>query len=241
MLKRLSLLLACIVLFCATAMTAYAQEVPDLTQRGSIEITMKKDDAVISGGSLTLYRIGEIQEEDGDYSFRLIGNFLQSGLSLEDIQSPELAVNLAEYADSTNGEKKDIDSQGYVAFTELEPGLYLLIQEDAAEGYVKLRPFLVKLPEWVNGTYLYQIQAGPKVEPVPEVTPTPIPTPTPTARPSGDNQPPAVTATPTPTPQPPTLPQTGQLNWPVPVMAVLGLWIFAMGWILRFGKKKDNE
>lgn len=38
----------------------------------------------------------------------------------------------------------------------------------------------------------------------------------------------------------PKLPQTGQLNWPVPVMIVTGLTLFAIGWMLCFGRKKEN-
>lgn len=37
------------------------------------------------------------------------------------------------------------------------------------------------------------------------------------------------------------LPQTGQWNWPVPVLAVLGLIIFSAGWVICFGKKKDHD
>lgn len=29
------------------------------------------------------------------------------------------------------------------------------------------------------------------------------------------------------------LPQTGQLNWPVPVLAVSGVLLFAAGWVLN--------
>lgn len=38
----------------------------------------------------------------------------------------------------------------------------------------------------------------------------------------------------------PELPKTGQLDWPVPVMAVLGLMIFAAGWALRRSGKKER-
>ena len=35
--------------------------------------------------------------------------------------------------------------------------------------------------------------------------------------------------------------QTGQLNWPVPVLAIAGLLLFSLGWaILKFGKKEDD-
>lgn len=33
------------------------------------------------------------------------------------------------------------------------------------------------------------------------------------------------------------LPQTGQLNWPVPVLTVLGLCLILAGWELRVGKQ----
>ena len=42
------------------------------------------------------------------------------------------------------------------------------------------------------------------------------------------------------TPDKPVLPQTGQLNWPVPVLACSGVLLFAIGWVLnRQGKKQS--
>ncbi|MBE6967137.1 MAG: LPXTG cell wall anchor domain-containing protein [Ruminococcaceae bacterium] len=39
------------------------------------------------------------------------------------------------------------------------------------------------------------------------------------------------------------MPQTGQLNWPVPVMAIIGATLFITGWVLCLRKKriKDEE
>lgn len=38
----------------------------------------------------------------------------------------------------------------------------------------------------------------------------------------------------------PKLPQTGQMNWPIPVMTVSGLALFLLGWFLCFGRKRDS-
>lgn len=40
------------------------------------------------------------------------------------------------------------------------------------------------------------------------------------------------------TPPNPPLIQTGQLNWPIPVLAGLGILLFAMGWVMIFMKRK---
>ena len=37
------------------------------------------------------------------------------------------------------------------------------------------------------------------------------------------------------------LPQTGQLNWPVPVLTVAGLGLFLAGWLLRFGRQGKHH
>ena len=47
---------------------------------------------------------------------------------------------------------------------------------------------------------------------------------------------------PTPPPPPPDLPQTGQLNWPIPTMAIAGAVLLVLGWILLAGRKRvDHE
>ncbi len=62
----------------------------------------------------------------------------------------------------------------------------------------------------------------------------PSPTPTPEVTPSV-----TPTVTPTPTPEePPKIPQTGLLWWPVPVLAVIGVVLIALGCICR---RKDHD
>lgn len=234
--KKLALLLTVILFFCGNGLLADATNWPDPTQNGSIEIVMQKDGTAVSGGSLTLHQVGTLIEENGTYHYELVESLKTSELVLDDLQSPQLAEELAAKVNPGEGNKKEIDAEGKIAYTDLELGVYLLIQEEAPKGYSKLSPFLVTVPEVVNGEYIYQVQAGPKIALAPEVTPAPTPTapPAPVITPQPES-------TPIPSTTPPKLPQTGQLNWPIPVMAVVGLWLFAMGWMLRFGQKRDSD
>lgn len=223
--KRLSVMILAFILLYAVSFTASAHEAPDLNQHGSIAIIMQQDETVVPGGTLTLYRVGEIKEDDGNYSFSLTGDFIDSGRSLEDIESLDLAKALAEYArgQKLTGFTQKIDEKGRVSFDNLELGLYLLVQNEAANGYNEISPFLVSIPMNEDGVYLYKVDASPKVEleKKPDTT-------TSTQNTTG------TTSTNT------KLPQTGQLNWPIPVLVVSGLVLFSVGWVLRSSKKRDD-
>lgn len=229
--KRLLTLLTAVLLVCGMSFAAFAQETPD--QSGSIQITMKKGETVVSGGTITLYRVGEASQTDGIYRFRVTGDFAAFDQALEDVQSPELAEALAEYveANGLKGTTQEIDEEGETAFVDLELGLYLLVQEQAAEGYREVEPFLVPVPIWADGAYVNNVYANPKQG---EIKPDTPDTPDTPDKPE----------TPKPgTPVQTTLPQTGQLNWPVPVLVLAGLTLFTVGWMLRFGtgKKRDEK
>lgn len=217
--KGLAALLLCALLLCCSGVTAYAHDVPELDHPGSINISMRCGNFAVPGGTLTLYRVGDIHEEDGNYSFVPSASFTGCVDVFDDIQSPALAQKLADYAKENKIPCRtlDINERGKITFN-VEPGLYLLVQEKAAEGYLPASPFLVSVPMNEDGSYIYDVDASPKVE----LEEAPLPTPT-------------------PTPKPPTLAQTGQLNWPVPVLAILGLCLFSLGWLMRFGKKNSDE
>lgn len=235
--KPVFALILTMALLCVTNLTTYAYEVPDLNRKGTIMITLRYGKNAVGGGNLILYRVGDIKEDNGNYSFTLTGDFTLSDESLEKVESAELAARLASYAKRTDaaGTEIEIDSKGRAAFTEREPGLYLLRQSKAAEGYERLEPFLVSVPLLEDGAYIYDVNASPKVEPEKKK-----------AKPEDSTKEPGDSGKSTETAgeggtDTPTLPRTGQLNWPVPVLAALGLCLFAAGWRLRFGKKRNDH
>ena len=152
----------------------------------------------LPGGDMRLYQVAELTE-DGT-SCLLTGDFSGWSGSLEDL-SASLARELAQYAldNSCACLEARPSKDGSILFSGLEPGLYLLVQTEAASGYEKMAPFLVSLtadPFHVNASPKFQL--------------TPLPT------------------------QPlPSLPQTGQSNWPIPVLGISGILLFLTGLILE--------
>ena len=219
MLRKMISFMSILLLLCTLTLNVAALEEPDMTRKGAIEITMLFEGNPVAGGSLTLYRVADVHEENGaDYSFVWTEEYAGSGLSLENIQDPALAKALAEYADGQNyiGIKRTISRSGEITFQELELGLYLLIQEDPAPGYYRIDPFLVSVSTMKDGSYIYEVDGSPKLSL--EKDPTP-PT----------------------TPPPPGIPQTGLTQWPVPVMAAGGLILVVLGWYLCIAGRKHKD
>lgn len=213
--RSIAPLLLALCLLVLSALPAHAVEIPDLDAQGSVRVQMKTDSTPVPGGSLTLYRVGAIVQTDTGFGFVPAGEFEGYPGTLEDL-GKTTAAELAKYAVSNgiSGESKTIDETGTAVFDPLEPGLYLLTQPKAGDGYLPADPFLVTLPMAQDGHYVYQVDASPKV--------TLHPAPTQPTQP-GD----------------PTLPQTGQLNWPIPVLVAAGASCLIAGVML--GRKGKDE
>ena len=92
----ISALLALLVLLCLP-LSATAHPVPDESQDGhcSITITMTYKGKAVPGGTLALYKVGDVQEDDGNYSFVPV-KAIQSDISeFGNIESSDLAGKLA--------------------------------------------------------------------------------------------------------------------------------------------------
>ncbi|MCD8007709.1 MAG: peptidase, partial [Clostridiales bacterium] len=120
-----------------------------------------------------------------------------------------------------------IGSSGTVSFGGLELGLYLVVQTTESDNYETISPFVVTVPLEEDGVWVYDVDASPKVGAVTPVEPE-------------EDEPDESTTT-TTTTVTKTLPQTGQLNWPIPVLAISGAVLFALGWCLTRSDRKRTE
>lgn len=273
--KRLAAVLAALTLLVWCAAPAFALEVVDLSRTGSIKVSLYDSETseAVGGGTLTLYRVAKVQKDNANLSFVYTNGFEDCGVELGDLSEGELAGRLAEKiaatAESTTVEISDL---GTAEFGDLEVGLYLVVQTTAAETYNVINPFLVSVPIQENGSYVYDVDALPKVGTAAKKTPEPPDTPdTPDTPDKPDEENPNTPAAPGPdnpdgwvlgahgekiylNPEAPSpdnpngyvmgahgLPQTGQLNWPIPVLAVTGVVLVAAGIKLKKGTRKDEK
>lgn len=273
--KRLAAVLAALTLLVWCAAPAFALEVVDLSRTGSIKVSLYDSETseAVGGGTLTLYRVAKVQKDNANLSFVYTNGFEDCGVELGDLSEGELAGRLAEKiaatAESTTVEISDF---GAAEFGDLEVGLYLVVQTTAAENYNVINPFLVSVPIQENGSYVYDVDALPKVGTAAKKTPNPPDTPdTPDTPDKPDEENPNTPVAPGPdnpdgwvlgangekiylNPEAPSpdnpnghvmgahgLPQTGQLNWPIPVLAVTGVVLVAAGIKLKKGTRKDEK
>lgn len=229
--RILAVLLAVMLMFAVAVNASAAEEgmmpMPDLSMKGSLTFTMDVDGQLLDSGNLNLYYVaGLVQTSERRYDFRLVDELEAVGATLDTDDLYDAAQAKRLLADAHEALDRHLSlpiEDGKVRFDNLNTGLYLVWQDadDASDGYDAIAPFLISVPKWQNGIYALDVDANPKVpfvtEPPPPDTPPPPPH--------------------TP-PPPPELPHTGQLNWPIPVMAISGTVLLIVGWILCAGRKR---
>ena len=207
----------------ALPLSAAAHPVPDESRNGhcSITVSMTYKEKAVRGGKLALYKVGDVVEDDGNYSFVPVKEIQADIPEFGDIQSPELAGKLAKLEKKLTPVTADpvtVGKDGKATFSDLTFGLYLVVQKTAASGYGKTKPFLVSLPYLYEREYQYDVASQPKTDLEREVKPT-----APPSSGGGGGK----------------LPQTGQLWWPVPVLACAGLGCIVVG-LLRRREARDE-
>lgn len=172
-LKRIMPLLLALLVMLSFPFNAAAAEF-DLSAAGTIRVQLREEASsdVTVGGSLRLYKVGDAQEINNNLTFSLCADFSGSGVSLADLSASGLPQQLADYAleNDLQGTAVQTDETGYAVFSDLSTGLYLVMQTEAAEGYLPVMPFLVSLPMYSeeSGSWLYSIEATPKVQASPK-------------------------------------------------------------------------
>ena len=239
MAAALAILLTTLLALCAPALA--------VAPTGSLTLTASYGTTPLVGTPFKLYLVAE---PDAASDFALCGEFAGSSVDLSDLSTAgklaQAALDLERWAEEKEIAplaQQNTDSSGSVSFTSLAQGLYLVggVTHQQGSHRYQSAPCLISLPSWDGSTGVWELNvtAFPKFErrgtSGGDSTPTPTEPDTPTP-PDPEDQPvdpvePSDTP-PTPPVGPEKLPQTGQLKWPVPVLAALGMLLLLAGSIL---------
>ena len=160
------------ITFCVTILllltcchTVFAEEF-DQSKTGSISVTLieQKQNEPILGAELSVYYIATvIMNEDGNLIYNYTEDFKQLDAAINDTS---LATKLDAFVSqhSVPASKMTTNAEGMVLFDELPTGLYFVKQTSKVEGFAPCAPFLVTVPDEMNGEYVYEVNASPKTE-----------------------------------------------------------------------------
>ncbi|WP_424554942.1 hypothetical protein [Streptococcus agalactiae] len=194
----------------------------DQMKMGSITIQNKYNNQGIAGGNLLVYQVAQAKDVNGNQVFTLITPFQGIGVKDDDLTQVNLDSNYAKYVNLLSKVVHktqplqtfdNLPAEGIVV-NKLPQGIYLFIQNKAAQGYQLMSPFIVSVPK--DGKY--DITAFEKMSPL-------------NVKPKKEDA-----ITPTVTHQTKgKLPFTGQVWWPIPMLILSGLLclIIALKWRRR--------
>lgn len=191
MLKRIItraalLLLAALIFAGSVALgTAFAdgevQELPEISEEPkSLTIIYQYKGNGIEGVRIAIYRVADVTVTRGRVDYYLTEAFADypadwPEMSVEDSIVYAKSIDVANKAADQKG---TTDAEGKIVFEDLTPGMYLIVQTEAAgeaAAYEKTDPYLLAVPMAEDGVWVDQVAAYPKTElkPAPE-TPTPV-------------------------------------------------------------------
>lgn len=235
------------------------------TEKGSIEIELRDRNEATSKNDVefALYQVATWSNSIGEWT--LITDFGDTKIDINGVmnstaQEKKQAIQDLENHDKLSSHKsgsKKTDSEGNVEFTDLELGVYLMVQISGQDTYGVVSSSLIALPYTVNNESGNNVVIKPKADSSSDTAPTPTPTadpnkPSVSPTPTPDSNKPSVSPTPTAdsnnpsatsTPNAATSVDTGD-NFPITmyasIMAGSMVFFIALTYLALKNRKRGN-
>lgn len=216
--KFITFIVICLMLLLSTSLYA-------TVETGSINFVAVESETkeTISNLSIDIYQIG-VKNEQGDFEYS--AGFEGSNLDIDTLTEENINT-IKEYAiqNAEPVETKVTDSNGEFTISNLQEGAYLFVQVSNTDEYT-MQTMLVQIPEIdTDGNSNYTVTTKPKIESISQEELE-----------AGNS----VADTSTLSSTQSTLPYTGVLNWPVPVLVVVAIVLFCIGWIKLYINSKKK-
>lgn len=200
----------------------------------SLSLEAKEGDVPMAGMTFAIRQVASMDHQ-GRYA--LLGDYAASGVELNGLETAgqwkEAGDALAAYTAAGSlpvQASRTADHAGKAVFTGLAGGVYLVTADTVQVNGLRyaVAPYLLAVPGWApEGGWLYDVVSLPKCERTPDSDKPDGPDVIPTVNPVTPGQTPGG-----------KLPQTGQLKWPVPVLAAAGMVLMGVGFALN--RRRDD-
>ena len=261
-LTSLLLTLVLMVSMMPAAMAAEQSTVDPANDKGEISITLKYDEKPVSNISVTLYRVATGRVESNNLYYDVVDAL--GPMELDGLNAKETAQVTTALVDKIANMEPDerepfivkteaTNEEGVAKFEDLSVGVYLAVQSTSSR--YTFNPVLMYLPYTFRDEtgagldWEFAVTANPKVSyrggggggntpppPIiippdePPLSPPPVFPPDEPYEEIPDEEPPLA-----------ELPQTGLLQWPIPVMAMAGLLLMALGLLSEQKRKAQTS
>lgn len=227
--KSFALLVAFLVLLipCISA-SAYPSS-------GSITVVMinKADKQPLESREVTAVKIADCSFSESDITFSLNSDFADTEVDLNEPDSAQILYSSVKSKD-IDGITVKTDSDGKAVFSSCEIGAYLVYSPEDI-----FAPFVVLVPMVTDDGSCFEVVATPKIdlseepstEPESETTTT---EPVPATEPRTSSQSSSASSK-------EKLPQTGMLQYPVPLLGLCGVIMFSKGFVMYVNSKKEDN
>ena len=229
--KAITAVVTALLLAVTLVRSVWAVPVLDRERTYTLRLDCRYEGRALPGAAVRLFRVADVDVR-GRYT--AVADFAASGVALTGLDSAaqrrEAAQTLSDWAKQqalTPLTSQTSGGDGTAVFPGLKAGLYLVETGPlyGTAGVYTFTPLLAAVPV-LNGTgdgWAEETAVQPKAAFERNETPS--------GPDSGPDTPPSVEPG-------ERLPQTGQLKWPVPVLAVSGMALFALG--LRLTRRRDH-
>lgn len=136
----------------------------DLSQTGSLSVTLAAQEEPMAGANLSVYYIATVSADaEGNLCYDYTEAFKNFDASLDD---PSLATKLDAYLPQEDipFQTMTTDAAGTAVCRDLPLGLYFVKQTGTVEGFSPCTSFLVTVPGEDADGYVYEVNATPKTE-----------------------------------------------------------------------------
>lgn len=158
------IILMFVMLFMSSVPVLAETNIVDFSRKGTIDIVLsEEEDIKVSGAEITIYKVADAGVNNSNLEFvyadvlSVCEKDLDAGNITNEVMNCVISSGVVSYSDVTDGE-------GMVRFDNLDLGLYLVTQTNQVEGYSKVSPFTVMIPQIQDNSWIYEIKATPKVD-----------------------------------------------------------------------------